>query len=44
MEGGVLSAADLAVRHDDLRVQGQPLPGPSWGGGVTGEGPVSEAR
>ena len=39
MEGGVLSTADLAVRHDDLRVQSQPLSRTLlWGGGVTGGG------
>lgn len=45
MEGGVLSTADLAVRHDDLRVQSQPLSRTLlWGGGVTGGGVPCEAR
>lgn len=45
MEGGVLSTADLAVRHDDLRVQGQPLSRTLLrGGGVTGGGVPREAK
>ena len=37
--------ADLAVRHDDLRVQSQPLSRTLlWGGGVTGGGVPCEAR
>ena len=41
MEGGVLGATDLTVRHDGLRVQCEPFPGTLLG---TGEAGSTEVR